>query len=317
MSRPRRSAAQKTPRFQGAPILEPPRSPDGAHTVKFEMRPGEPLHTFWSSDEHIDSPECWRELLFTNWDEAVAKNALIFNNGDLLDVVSARSDHRGTKDTIRVEDATGHYLDTVVSNTAELLHPYRNHLAVIGTGNHEASVYKRMETDLTQRVVDKLNTRRDSKLVPIQRAGYRYWVVFQGVDVSHGSMQSKRVVAYHGSGGGGEVSKGAMQAQRKMAIYDADVVVLGHIHERWSIDLRQERLSPNTKEAALRQQRTVQLGSYKRDWRLDGAATWHTMRSGGTPKPLGGAFITFGIRAVGAPMAVRVLDPEVLDVEMR
>lgn len=300
-----------------AVLIPPPEDkPDAAYIVRFPLEVGIPFYTFWMSDLHLDAPECWRDLLRANLDEAVSKNAMIFDVGDILDVIASRNDPRGNKGNVRPEDNTGHYLDSVISNACEFLHPYRNHLAVIGTGNHEAAVYKKLETDLTARLIEKINSRRNSALTPIQRGNYRYWVAMQAHCVSRGSQQTRLICAYHGSGGGGEVTKGSMQAQRKMAVFNADIVVLGHIHERWEMDIRQEVLNPSTKEPQLRRQLTVQLGSYKTDWRLDGKATWHMMKAGSTPKPLGGKFLTFGIRGTHTSLAMRTVDPEVLDVEM-
>lgn len=301
------------------PMLVPPPAdhPTAAYLVRFPLTSGETFRTFWLADAHLDSPECWRKLLFRHLDEAVACDAMIFDVGDILDIIGSRNDPRGNKGNVRPEDNTGHYLDSVVDNAARDLHPYRNHLAVIATGNHEAAVYKKLETDLTQRLVDKLNQGRDPRLAPIQRAGYRYWVVFQGQDVSRGARCSQRVVAYHGSGGGGEVSKGTMSAQRRMAIFGgADYVVQGHIHEKWDLEVMQEVLNPTTFEPTLRKQQTVQLGSYKVDWRLDGKATWHMMRAGGTPKPLGGKYINFHLRTSGARITSTVSSPDVDYSEM-
>lgn len=297
-------------------IAPPEDKPSTAFIVRFPLSPDKPFHTFWVSDLHLDAPECWRELLTAHLDEAVRRDAMIFDIGDVLDVIASRMDPRGNKGNVRAEDNTGHYLDSVVANAARFLHPYRNHIAVLGTGNHEAAIYKKLETDLTARLIEKLNHERAPELTPIQRGNYRYWVVFQGYTTSRGAMYSKTVVGYHGSGGGGEVTKGAMQAQRKMAIFAADAVVLGHIHERWDMELRQECLSPTTKEPIIREQRTIQLGSYKTDWRLDGKATWHMMKPGGTPKPMGGKFVTFAVRNTIAPMTMRVTDPEVMDVDL-
>lgn len=297
-----------------APELIPPPEahPTAAYRVRFPLTPGKPFHTFWLADAHTDSPECWRSLLRRHLDDAVARGAMIFDVGDILDVIGSRNDPRGNKGNVRPEDNTGHYLDSVVGNVAEFLRPYADHFAVIGTGNHEAAIYKKLETDLTQRLIDKLNGYRSPHLPPIQRAGYRYWVVFQGANVSRGAWYSSTVVAIHGRGGGGEVSKGAMAAQRYMAVFGgADYVVQGHIHEKWGVEIVQETLTPTTLEPTLRKVETVQLGSYKTDWRLDGKATWHMMRPGGNPKPIGGKYITFSLRTTRSPMVSAVHAPEV------
>ena len=77
---------------------------------------------------------------------------------------------------------------------------------------------------------------------------------------------------------------------RRMASYvpGADVVVCGHIHERWALEITQEepRCEKGAYDLQLRSQWHVRTGTYKDEYG-SGTGGWHIER-GAPPKPLGG-----------------------------
>jgi hypothetical protein len=100
-----------------------------------------------------------------------------------------------------------------------------------------------------------------------------------------------RLKYFHGSGGGGPVTKGVIQSNRQAVFLpDADIVVNGHIHESWVLALKRERLSD---KGIIYQdlQHHVRTATYKDDYG-DGATGWHVGR-GAPPKPMGACWLKF------------------------
>ncbi len=277
-----------------------PRAADHAVRVKKTFAKGEDFWVLLLSDAHWDSPECQLWLLKEHLDTALERNAMVVDNGDFLDVIASRWDKRGGHGGARKEHAQHDYLDSIVDSAAKWLQPYSELFGVWGTGNHEAKIVKIVGTDMTRRLVDKLSEGREK---PIVRAGYEFWIRFQFTN-SGGCSKTFNVKFSHGFGGSSPVTKGTINAQRMAADIDgADAVVTGHIHQKWSIPGVVETLESNTGRVVLRERHHVQLGSYKLDFRTDGAPTWH-MQGNRQPKPLGGAWLRFSQTSRGVTMTV-------------
>jgi hypothetical protein len=167
-----------------------------------------------------------------------------------------------------------------VETAVEEMTPYAADLALVGYGNHETSVLKHQETDVVKRLCDGL---------AVQRGGYSGFVRFQ---FSRGkSNKSSHVLFYHhGAGGGGPVTKGVIQTNRRAVwLPDATLIATGHVHESWVLSLPRMRLSPSGRTYQ-DEQTHIQLGTYKQEMTLAGG--FHTER-GRPPKPLGGAWLKF------------------------
>ena len=241
-------------------------------------------------DCHWDSPECYLGLLHKHLREAKDKGALIIDIGDFFDAISGREDPRGSKGTIRPEHLGVNYLDRLVNWAAREFAEYADNFVYLGTGNHEQSITVRRETDLTARFVEKLNALRKGK-PPIHRAGYTGWIrlMFENANKSHRCSHSMKIE--HGTGGNSPVTKGVIQSARRSSRTEgATFFVSGHIHERWNLESIVETLNGSTSRVEQHQLEHIQLGAYKRDFRTDGCATWHMMKSGAT-KPVGGAWL--------------------------
>ena len=88
----------------------------------------------------------------------------------------------------------------------------------------------------------------------------------------------------HGAGGGGPVTKGVIKTARK-AVYlpDPHIVISGHIHESWKVDLMRLRLG---KTGTYHDKQThLCIPTYKEEFK-DGYDGWHVER-GAPPKPIG------------------------------
>lgn len=183
------------------------------------------------SDVHFDSPHCRRDLLGSALRQATERSARIMILGDWFDLMQGRDDPRRIKRDLMVQ-FLGDYLDDVIEESVEYLRPYLDLIVMVGSGNHENSVAKRLETSPTRRL---------AKALGVDSAGYNGWVRFSGVSAA------KRLNMFftHGSGGGG-VTKGANKIVRRSANYHgAHIVASGHIHEAVTAWHTAELLSPS------------------------------------------------------------------------
>jgi hypothetical protein len=236
------------------------------------------------SDLHWDNPHCDRQLLKKHLDEAVAGGHDILINGDLFCAMQGKYDGRRSKSDVRPEHNNLKYLDSLVETAAEWFAPYSKNIKVIGYGNHETSIIKHCESDLIERLVTLLNANTGSS---IEIGGYGGWVIYRFYRNATGVPFKMKY--FHGSGGGGVVTKGAIQFNRMMTMVEgADAVWMGHVHESMEATYTMERLS--TKDTViLRDVLMIRTPAYKEEYQ-DGSKGWHIER-GAPPKPLGGRWL--------------------------
>lgn len=195
-----------------------------------------------TSDVHFDAVDCNRPLLKKHLELAKKRNAGILNIGDFFDLVGGRGDPRRSKDEIRPEYLGGNYIDLVVADAAQFLSPYAKNFTLLSQGNHELSIRRHMETDVTERLAERLRLAGSQ----VEVGGYNGWVFFKTYyDGKHLGKRKKIKLHYmHGAGGGGPVTKGVIKTNRR-AVYlpDADIIVAGHIHEKWEVETIRERIT--------------------------------------------------------------------------
>ena len=253
------------------------------------------------SDVHWDNPHCDRELLTSHLSQAKKKKAPIFILGDFFCAMQGAGDPRGAKGDIRPEHMVDDYLDSLVTTAADYLKPYADLIYLFGKGNHEMSVRKRKEVDLIERTCAILKSKTWGA---VPSGGYGGWVLFSTSWKSRnpavaskqraegGKTRSKlvRLAWAHGSGGGGPVTKGTIQASRR-ALYlpDADIVCSGHVHESWMMEFARERIS-NKGDIHFDVQTHICTGTYKQEYD-DAGESWHR-QMGRPPKPLGGWWLS-------------------------
>jgi hypothetical protein len=115
--------------------------------------------------------------------------------------------------------------------------------------------------------------------------------------------ESRKLYYYHGTGGGGPVTRGVIQTNR-IAVFtpDADIVLTGHTHDQWTVPIARQRISdggvPYHDE-----QLHVRTPGYKDSWG-DGYGGWEVERCLG-PKPKGAAWLHFTMR--GDAVATEVI----------
>jgi hypothetical protein len=154
------------------------------------------------------------------------------------------------------------------------------------TGN--SSVLDRNGTNLTDRLADGMRTRSGAERSPLVGT-YQGWVALHfkwGVRNS----QTFKLRYTHGYGGGGPVTKDAIQAQRQLAYTEnADFLLSGHTHDSHYTIQPREYLDDygNTK---VRNVALIKIGGYKDEF--SGGAGW-AVSKGMPPKPIGGWWLRF------------------------
>ena len=243
------------------------------------------------SDLHWDNPKCDRDMLKRHLDYCLKESIPVMIVGDLFCLMQGKGDRRGNKSDILPEHNNAKYLDSIIETAVEWFSPYASILTVIGYGNHETAIIKHQETDLLQRFVDLMNYKNKSNIFT---GGYGGWMVIKK-EVKSNTSITKTLKYFHGSGGGGIVTKGAINLTRALETYEnMDVFVMGHIHENSSRnDVRDAvQYNPGKRSYELIQ-KEIHLaitGTYKEEY-VDGFGGWHVER-GAPIKPLGGRILT-------------------------
>ena len=222
-----------------------------AHSPKFEQ---------WfllSSDRHHDNAHTDWDLEKKHLDQCVERGAGIIDVGDLFCAMQGKWDKRADRSALREEYQYGQYLDRLVEVATDFYSPYARQFVLIGRGNHETAICKRHETDLTERLTQALKTTTGEQ---VHAGGYGGWVrfIFKRTNTSKIRINLKY---FHGSGGGGPVTRGVIQTNR-MSVFlpDAHLVVSGHTHDQWQVPIARERLA-NNGEVFMDEQTHVRCGT--------------------------------------------------------
>jgi hypothetical protein len=257
------------------------------HVVRISMDVNEDWEQ-WGllrSDAHHDNPHCRRDMELRHLEQAKARGAFIIDAGDLFCAMQGKYDPRSAKrDMMPDQCGDKPYLDALVDEAAAFYAPYADNFALLGRGNHDESIRNRLETDLVQRLSYALGG--------VPTGGYRGFVRFMFTSSTGNAFRASKTMFYtHGAGGGGPVTKGVIKHNRR-SVYtpDADIVVSGHIHEAWYLEVPRFRLS-KLHRLYKDTQYHVQLPTYKEE---DGeiGRGWHNERES-PPKPLGAWWVRF------------------------
>lgn len=233
------------------------------------------------SDLHWDNPKCDWVLLKKHLDYCLKNNIRIHLNGDTFCLMQGWGDPRSNKDSIRPEHNNNTYLDSVINTAIEWFAPYANLIDVVGYGNHCTSVLKRRETDVLKRFVEGLNLKTGSNIFV---GGYGGWYIIRIRRAAY------KIKYFHGSGGGGIVTKGHINLTRAMEMYEGfDCFTMGHVHENTErYDVR-DTLDGNNKQIS-KEVLLMITGTYKEEYN-SGINGWHVER-GAPAKPIGGRLLT-------------------------
>jgi len=252
------------------------------------------------SDIHWDNPKCDWKLLKKDLDYCVSESIPIMINGDMFCLMQGRGDSRRNKSDIRPEHNNANYLDSIVETAVEWWSPYAHLLTIIGYGNHETAIIKFQETDILKRFVKLLNLRNHTN---VQAGGYGGWLIINNALRQKPNGRPDRRVCkikyFHGSGGGGVVTKGALNLTRALEMYeDFDVFTMGHIHENAARnDVRDVVVQGMNNYRHVQKQLHLMLtGTYKEEYGA-GSKGWHVER-GAPVKPTGGRILEISYKRI-------------------
>lgn len=244
------------------------------------------------SDIHWDNPKCDWTLLKKHLDYCKTHSIPVMVNGDFFCLMQGKGDRRANKSDIRPEHNNAKYLDSIIETAVAFFKPYADILTVLGYGNHETAIIKWQETDILQRFVDILNYECKSN---VQTGGYGGWLIVKRE--WNKKLFPFKIKYFHGSGGGGVVTKGALNLTRALEMYEGcDVFTMGHIHENSARNDVREDLDQSPKIGYRVQHKYIHsmiTGTYKEEYG-DGSKGWHVER-GAPVKPVGGRIMTLGI----------------------
>jgi hypothetical protein len=213
------------------------------------------------SDAHHDSTAADQAMEERHLKEAVARDALICDIGDLFDCMNGRYDKRADREHLRPEYQHGPYMNRLVDVGFDRYLPYADRWLLMSPGNHETAVAKHNDFDLTQQLYSRLKPH-----APLLNLGK-----YQGFVRIH-VTRSNRVIRcgsvamayHHGFGGSAPVTRGVIQTNRMAISYpDADIVWSGHTHTEFYLSIARLRL---IQDAVVRDEQIhIRSPGYKED----------------------------------------------------
>lgn len=239
-----------------------------------------------TGDRHWDNVKSDWNLQIKHLQEVVKRKAYIIDIGDFFCLMQGKYDKRSSKSDLREEHKKTNYLDAVISTGVDFFAPYSKHFLMISPGNHETAILKKHEINITERFVAGLNYKTGSH---VKVGTYSGWIIFRFKNKLV-NVKDFYLKYTHGYGGGGPVTKGVIQAQRRSVyVPDAHIVISAHIHERWLMEIRRERIN-SAGDTYLDEQIHVCIPTYKEEF-LQGDG-WH-IETGKPPKPIGAWWLRF------------------------
>lgn len=253
------------------------RTDRNAHRLELPFSGSTTWRILLLADLHWDNAHCDLNLLRSHLEQAKAGGWPVMVFGDLFCAMQGRWDPRASRDALREEHRDGSYLDLLVKTAVEWFKPYAGSLALISPGNHETSIAKRHEVNLTERLVSGLN------LCGGKVELGTYWGFVNLACKRQAQVVTRTLHYHHGFGGGGPISRGLIDHSRTRSDYDADIYVSGHIHRRNCDENVSTRLTSQGR-VVLREQLFLRCSTYKQE---DTGSGWH-VEQGRAARPLGG-----------------------------
>lgn len=246
------------------------------HIIRFKgVKKGWNQKILLTGDRHHDNKHTDQRLEKEHLEKARDLNAPILDVGDLFCAMQGRYDKRSSQADLRPEHRGDNYFDLLLDEAAEFYRPYADLFAVIAKGNHDKSILKHHQISLIHNLANRLNT---------FAGGYAGWLLLR-FHIHGTKQQTLKIKYHHGYGGGGPVTKGVIQTNRR-AVYlpDAHIVATGHIHEAWVVPIKRERIN-EAGSVSLDTQWHVSVPTYKEEYL--GAGEGFHIELGRPPKPVG------------------------------
>lgn len=255
-----------------------------------EIRPGWSQRFLLRSDAHHDNALCDQEMERRHLEEAKATGAGIIDCGDCMCLMQGRWDKRADQDQMIPELREAgklKYSDAVIDYCARFYEPYAENWVLLAPGNHEESYAERHETDMTERLAERLK----AKGSPVQVGNVQGCVRFR-FHIRASCEVTQRLRYTHGYGGGGPVTRDVIQAQRQLAFLgNVDILVSGHTHDAWHVVARTESLDMAGKPV-VKDVDCIKTCGYKDEYSI--GRGW-AVSKGMPPKPKGAWWVRFWV----------------------
>ena len=258
-----------------------------------------------SSDRHHDNAHADHKLEAIHLEQARERSAGVLDIGDLHCAMQGKYDRRSDLSQCRPEHQQGRYLDSLVDTAADFYEPWSDLFVVMSPGNHEKSILKHHETDLTDRLAERFRA-MGSQVVTGAYGGF----IRFSVEMPSGKTMSRVMYYHHGHGGGGLMTHGVLNTRRRQSyLPNADIVWSGHTHDSWQVRLTKMGLTSGGL-IRLDDVNHVSTPGYKDE--MSSMEGWHVER-GGPPKPLGAAWLHLSIEERTKPNKHRRIRVDIED----
>lgn len=186
------------------------------------------VHSTWTfhhlTDLHVGAKGHAREALKARVQEiADDPFALWGGGGDYGDLINA-TDKRFQADMLPDDyhNVMGRIVDKSLEDVTALFAPIASKCIFLGDGNHERTIGIKYHRGFTAELARRLDLDR-------YVLGYRGWSVVQ---FQAGTRRVPvKFFQYHGWSGGRLKGRKALQAERDIGAFDADIICLGHDHQ--------------------------------------------------------------------------------------
>jgi len=275
------------------------------------------------SDIHIGAPYVDYKKVAKEIQVAKDRGDWLLFNGDLYDAILVQDKKRFTGESLhpRLQNRNN-ILNEAVQWGTEMLAPVVDRIIMIGVGNHEFAVEKHHNYDPIQATIYELE-----KLLPknskhtIHHGGVTGFVDFRfryaNPSENKRNEHGRRFVLYyhHGSGGAAPVTKGMIDFNRKAAWVNADLIWMGHKHNRLNDTYERIECPLQGEGPTIKEVRNIMTGAYgncyvgqsQKSIREHGRKSNYVSESGFAPQGKGGARVELAFGPVNEQYQIQVI----------
>ena len=197
-----------------------------ARTISVPYKMGDRFKILPIGDIHYDGKKscstCDSKKLKKFLEKNVDSKTIIIGMGDWFGGIIIKDLKRYKKDTDGAEGAA--ILDESVKGLVDIFKPYSKNIVAIGDGNHEESILVQCGTNLTERLIDKLNPK-------ILYMGYS-WLLKLSFNENKARIRPLIIRGHHGWGGGNNSEGGDLtKFAHDVKFWQAQLFLYGHVHK--------------------------------------------------------------------------------------
>ncbi len=275
------------------------------------------------SDLHIGAVNTDYDLISQEIQTAKDKGDRVCINGDVFDFILPSDRKRFTTDALHPRlYGKKDIVNAVIPWAVEIFAPIVDQIDGIGCGNHETSMEKYHSLDPIKALIYELEKLRTNKRHVIHHMGYtgfldyryRYQSKVQRAKTNSNSYRLS-MFYHHGGGGAAPVTKGMIDFNRKDTYVDADVIWLGHKHNRFTSHVRKLSCPDHGDQPKIRDVRHIMTGAYfdtyvgqsQESIKKDGRRASWAADAGFSPQGKGGARLEVRPMTQGGGLDLKVI----------